>query len=259
MRTFACFSFALLLAACGSSSNNTADGGHHDAAVQVDSSSPPDLAQPGDGSAPSACSPTDPMTDGQDCGKSACPSGTIAVAAGTGCKCLSTCTPGEDTECPCDRRCITLTSGDMGVVGGACLVGNGPGERCGADTQGKPIGNGVCAQGLTCAGASSGNAYCLWNCNQSATECPIETACVTITNQAQMTVGMACTYTAQAGGAATGMTCNPASLVCATGNLCDGTTCRVQCDGPGATCQGGTCTALTDPQKSGEIYGYVCK
>ncbi|MFI5288543.1 MAG: hypothetical protein ACHQ17_02790 [Polyangia bacterium] len=256
MRTLACLSLAIFLGGCGSSNQTTVDGGGRDSAVQVDGAVP-DFAIVGDGSAPGACNPIDPKSDGQDCSKAACPSGTIGVSLGGGCTCLLSCTPGADTECPCDRRCITLTAGDMGVVGGACLVGNGAGERCGADASNMPFGHGLCAQNLTCAGDASGKAYCLWNCGAQA-DCPVQTSCFQITNQQQMVVGMACTYNAGASGVASGSACTPAGQACITDNLCD-TTCKPQCDGPGATCASGTCTALTDAAKGQKLIGYVCK
>jgi len=255
MRNLAWLSLAIFAFGCGSSENTSVDGGH-DSAVQLDGGAR-DFDTDGDGSAPGACNPIDPKTDGPDCSKEACPSGTIGVGLNGGCTCLLACTPGADTECPCDRRCITLTSGDMGVVGGACLAGNGAGERCGTDTSGMPFGHGLCAQNLTCAGDASGNAYCLWNCGGQS-DCPVQTSCSPITNQNQMVVGMACTYNAGASGVASGSACDPAGQACITANLCD-TTCKPQCDGPGASCASGTCTALTDAAKGGKLIGYVCK
>lgn len=250
---------AVLALGCDNGTSGT-DGGA-DQGVHMDGALGQDLAVPGgDGGAPTACNPNDPNDDGSDCSTSfTCPTGQSCVqVSGSTYQCFHACDPGKDTECACDRRCVTLTSGDAGVVGGACLKGNGAGERCGVDTSGMPFGHGACAQNLTCAGSSGGAAYCLYDC-KGQTDCPFETTCAPITNQSGMTVGNACILDSTPGGIAAGMSCSPTSNACVTDYLCGGTTCDRLCDGPGGMCASGTCTALTDPNKNNEVVAYLCK
>jgi hypothetical protein len=224
-----------------------------------------DLAVPADLAgvdltAPSLCNPVDPMTDGQSCASAACPAGTIGVNQGGTCTCYTKCDPGQHQQCSCNRLCITLTSTnpDGGVIGGGCLPSNTPGERCGVDGNNMPLFNrGICAQNLTCAGPTMGKAYCLYNCGSIA-DCPAQTQCVQIMDNMGMVIGMACQYVSGAAGVAPGQACTVPGQPCITGHLCDGT-CKLQCDGVGATCPGGTtCTKLTDAAST-KTTGYVCK
>lgn len=171
----------------------------------------------------------------------------MALTAGD--TCYLDCDPGNQASCPCDRFCAGLTDADGGVVGGVCIPGNGAGERC--DTS---FGKGGCAQALMCLTSNgAGAAYCGALC-ATDTDCPAQTFCATITNGSGATVGKACAYGYNAQGKAAGAAC-ASTDVCVTGYLCDGT-CKAQCDGPGGTCLGGTCTKLTDGAKT---LGYVCK
>jgi hypothetical protein len=207
-----------------------------------------DLAVAGDLSAPSACNPVDPMSDGQACG-TGCAAGTFGVTVSSGCHCFQKCDPLYPTTCPCDRRCATLVSGDAGVVGGACLKANGPGERCGQSGVSGDNALG-CAQGLYCVNADDAAMfrYCVYDC--ATASCPIQTSCLTLVGGA----GKACAFDSVTGGLAPGATCQPNDS-CQTGYLCDGT-CKPQCDRAGATCATGTCTALSDGAR---VVGYVCK
>ena len=119
----ALFILPLLVVACDQDSGNPGNG--NDLSVVVLH----DFAVTGDLTAPNMCSTVDPMSDGQACPMTGCPSGTIAVGAGAECHCWQKCDPAAPTSCPCDRRCAQLVSGDAGIVGGACLLANGPGER----------------------------------------------------------------------------------------------------------------------------------
>jgi len=237
-----------LLSACG---DNPAPGGD-------DLSAAADLFMPGNLDLGTTCSPTDPMTDNQDCsaGTSVCPVGTIPVnlPAG-GCRCLYKCDPGNQGGCPCSRRCVTLTAGDAGVIGGGCFVANGPAERCGADGTGTPFGTGACAQSLHCAGRTNGPAYCLYPCNSQA-DCPAQTQCGQLTNSGGMPIGLACQYVYGAAGKNPGDPCQPTDA-CQEGYLCDGT-CKPQCNGPGGPCAGGTCTALSDTGQN-KVSAWICK
>jgi hypothetical protein len=206
-----------------------------------------DAAAPADFELPTACNPVDSHADGQVCSTTeACPAGTIAVTLGGLCRCWQRCT--IDFECACDRVCDALTTSDGGAAGGACLPGNFSGWRCGQDSStGALFGFGVCAQGLTCIDADSTHRYCAYVCT-SAADCPAQTMCDPLSDGTS-----ACAYAA--GTAAAGATCTANSNDCVDGQLCDGT-CKTQCDGPGATCASGTCTALTDGNK---FIGFVCK
>src|SRR5262245_8095830 len=86
---------------------------------------PNDMAVNLDMTTPTLCNPVDPMTDGQTCPAGGCPAGTMAVGSAADCKCWQSCDPDAPTQCPCDRRCAPLVRGDMGIVGGACLLANG--------------------------------------------------------------------------------------------------------------------------------------
>src|SRR6476619_1213146 len=112
---------SFLLIACG---ENTGKPEVQDLSVAM----LPDLAINLDLTVPNACDPTDPMSDGKACPMTGCPAGQVGVGAGAECKCWQVCDPATPQQCPCDRRCASLTRADMGVVGGACLLANGPGE-----------------------------------------------------------------------------------------------------------------------------------
>ncbi|HEX9104186.1 MAG TPA: hypothetical protein VF997_18365, partial [Polyangia bacterium] len=146
MRTI-CLASALVagLAVVGCGDGAQHGGGVADLAI-------PDMTAR-DLSIPTACSPTDPMSDGTPCA-AGCPAGTIGVNLDGACKCYLTCT--VDPECSCDRFCDPVTRPDAGVVSGACLLGNAPGERCGVDGAGAPIfGNRFCAQLTMCINADA--------------------------------------------------------------------------------------------------------
>ena len=230
----------LLGAALGCSASKKSPG---DAGVTADLSSLVDLAPPADLVPPTACNPVDEHSDGVACSTTmACPPNTIAVARGGACHCYQRCT--IDFDCACDRVCDALTASDGGAAGGACLPGNGAGTRCGQDASGALIGNGLCAQGLTCIDADATHRYCAYVCT-SAADCPAQTTCDALSDNTN----------------ACGFAAGTATRTCGSGNcidteLCDSGTCEPQCDGPGATCASGSCTALTDGSK---IIGYVCK
>jgi hypothetical protein len=233
----------VVVAGCGQSSGTP---GRNDLSM----STTHDLSATRDMTAPAMCAAVDPMSDGQACG-TGCPAGTIAVGSGSACHCWMTCDPAQPTECPCDRRCAMLTRGDMGVVGGGCLLANGPGERCGVTGDTGPNGLG-CAQDLICVNADDAGMfrYCVYPCQKDA-DCPIQTGCLQLNNSTQK----ACAYLEAPQGLAPGATCTPATQGCQTGYLCDGI-CRQQCDRAGATCASGTCQPLTD---QGRVVGYICK
>jgi hypothetical protein len=242
---------SLLVIGCGGGDNSPPGGSPDLSAVAQPDLSTGGPAGPDLKTAGAGCSMTPQTGDGQDCKTANCPAGTIGVnQQGGGCKCFFSCNPNNQPDCSCDRRCIPLTDNDGGAVGGACLPGNGPGVRCGTGGNGLP-----CAQALTCAGASGGNAYCLFDCT-GQDDCPAQTQCVGIANQAGMTIGLACTYKSAAGGIATGTACQP-SDVCTTGDLCNAT-CQMQCDGPGGTCASGTCKVVNDTTKN-KVIGYTCQ
>jgi hypothetical protein len=233
----------LLLAACG---DNTANNPDLSIETLGDMSATPDMTM--------NCAPA-MSGDGNACGGgNVCPSGQIGFISGAGCTCLYKCTPGKQSDCACDRSCVTLSDADGGVVGGACVPGKTAGFGCAND----------CAQGLTCSRLADGSdmkqpKYCIYDCSVS-TDCPAQTSCIQITNSSGAVIGMACEYGYGMSGKAPGATCDPQTDVCTTGYLCDGT-CKVQCDpGPtGAACAGGTnCQKLTDSKKNKTI-GYVCK
>jgi hypothetical protein len=206
------------------------------------------------GMPPTSCSPTDPKSDGQSCAAAACPAGEVGVATANGCTCYLSCDPQQQTTCPCDRLCFGLSAPDAGIVGGACIVENGVAERCGLDMTGKPYGNGNCAQTLICAGAMAGTSYCMYECPNGQSDCPAQTTCVPI-NSGGMTVAQACADNNGPNGTKKlGDSC-AATDICQTGLICDGT-CKTRCDGPGAKCATGTCTAVNDGAK---IIAYVCK
>jgi hypothetical protein len=203
------------------------------------------------------CSPNDPMTDGQDCAAQSCPNGTIGVTDGAKCTCRLSCAPGMQGDCPCSRRCVTLTSGDGGVVGAACLPSNGAGERCGRDMSNMPFGFGGCAQGLVCASqVANAPAYCLHVCGGQV-DCPQQTTCSPITGPGGQPMGNACTYNYGQFGKDPGQGCLP-NLDCKTGLFCANGVCQSQCDGPSATCAVGICKDLRDPVL-GKIVGYYCQ
>jgi hypothetical protein len=196
------------------------------------------------------------MDDGLSCG-TGCGAGLQPVNVSGACKCFHACDPAQPQGCPCVRRCATLVSGDGGVIGGACLAANGPGLRCGLDPMGKPYGQGGCAQGLSCVNEDNAGMfrYCAYNC-MAPSDCPTGTSCVSLVDGSGATVGHACALdSGDTGTKGVGEACGSAADVCKTGLLCE-TTCRTQCDGPGAACTTGTCSALSDGNK---ILGYVCQ
>lgn len=99
--------------------------------------------------------------------------------------------------------------------------------------------------------------YCNYKC-KSQTDCPAQTTCQPATDGSGNPIGDVCAYvTGPNGNVPLGGTCKFTD-VCQQG-LCDGTTCKTQCDGPGAICTGGgTCTGVDDPM-TGKVIGYVCK
>lgn len=227
---------------CSASKKSASDAG----VVAADLAGLVDLAAPADLTIPTACNPVDTHSDGQACSSTmACPAGTIAVALGGACHCYQRCS--IDFECACDRVCDALTSSDGGAAGGACLPGNAAGTRCGQDASGALIGEGLCAQGLTCIDADATHRYCAYVC-ASAADCPAQTTCDALSDGTSA-CGLA------AGTATAGATCAAGSNDCVDGQLCDGT-CKPQCDGPGATCTSGTCGPILDGDKT---IGYVCK
>jgi len=236
----------LLVAGCGQSSGKP---DQKDLSVAM----LPDLAMNTDMTTPSECNPVDPMTDGQACGNG-CPAGQIGVGTAADCKCWQVCDPSTPQQCPCDRRCAPLTRADMGVVGGACLLANGPGERCG-QMGGVGLNAEGCAQNLLCVNADDALMfrYCVYECTGNL-PCPAQTMCLQLNGVATQ----ACAYDSVSGGLMPGAACM-ANQACATGYLCDflgSGTCKPQCDRAGATCAAGTCTALTDGART---VGYVCK
>ena len=235
---------ALAVAGCGDDAQH--GGGIRDMSV-------PDMTAR-DLGIPPACSPTDPMNDGSPC-SAGCPSGTIGVNLGGSCKCYDSCT--TDTQCSCNRLCDPVSFADAGA-GAACLPGNGPGERCGANGSGGVYGNGFCGQLTVCVNADAAKMfrYCNYKCESQA-DCPAETFCQPLYDSQGNTIGNVCAYNSGPNGNKDlGQTCT-SSDVCKGGQLCDGT-CLLQCDGPGATCATGSCTVVNDTA-SGKIIGYVCK
>jgi hypothetical protein len=206
---------------------------------------------------PTACSPTDPMNDGTAC-SAGCPAGTSGVNLPSGaCKCLSNCS--TDPECSCNRYCATLSKPDAGVVGKACVPGNSPGERCGSDASGAPYGLRACGQLTVCVNADAAKMfrYCNYKCESQA-DCPAQTTCQVLFDSTGNPIGNVCAFNSGPNGNKDlGQPCT-LSDVCKTGQLCDGSNCLVQCDGPGATCVSGTCTVVNDTA-GGRIIGYVCK
>ncbi|MSP61615.1 MAG: hypothetical protein EXR72_15035 [Myxococcales bacterium] len=210
----------------------------------------------------------DPMGDGQPCG-AACPIGTAAVVEPGGCRCRYACNPAGEALCPCGRRCAELftpTDGGLKPKGtGACLAGNGPGERCGRSPADVPYGHGICQQGLLCLNEDLPVGmnppiwfYCVYRCARTA-DCPAGTACLDVKDQAGAVLGTACVLDNRPGGLAGGMPCK-AGDSCTVGTLCDAT-CRPQCDGPAdtTTCaKGQKCTAIVDAVNR-RVAAYLCK
>ena len=240
---------AALFAVAGCGNDDAQHGGGPDMAV-------PDMTAR-DMVIPTACSPTDPMSDGTPC-SAGCPAGTSGVNLPTGeCKCLTNCT--SDPECSCNRYCATLSKPDAGVVGQACVPGNSPGERCSRDAAGAPYYLAACGQLTVCVNADAAKMfrYCNYKCTVQA-DCPAQTVCQALYDSMGNPIGNVCAYVSGPNGTKNlGDACAPATDVCKTGLLCDGT-CLPQCDGPGATCATGTCTLVNDAA-SGKIIGYVCK
>jgi hypothetical protein len=247
---------ALGLVGCG-------DTQEHGGGVQQDMSVPnmggtvPDMAKPA-----AKCNPMDTLGDGKPCGaNAACPGGQTPVTIKGACVCLTNCDPSHQAQCPCDRFCSTVGAivPDGGTLGGACLPANGPGERCGNDPAGNPYGNGICEQGTACFSSDTGGLsqgtqrYCFYICFGQNSTCPQQTACDTQMGSMPFN---ACDIQHQPMGKALGAACTIGTDVCALGGVCDGTTCKPQCDGPKGTCASGTCTAVNDGMR---IVGYVCK
>lgn len=238
---------AIALAVLGGCGDDGQSSGGFDLGV-------PDLAAH-DMLVPTSCSPTDPMTDGTLCG-AGCPANTIGVNVGGSCKCYSTCT--TDPECSCNRLCDPVSRPDAGVVASACLPGNEPGTRCGRDASNQPFGNIFCGQLTTCVNADQARLYryCSYKCTTQA-DCPAQTTCQPLMNSSGNTIGNVCAYSSGPNGNKDlDMPC-AAGDVCKSGQLCD-VTCKLQCDGPGATCATGSCQRVDDPA-TGRVVGYVCK
>jgi hypothetical protein len=257
MRTSVAFFALVVVVACSAAfvacGDNTQQhgGGSMDMAMVLPAPGP-DMSP-----APAKCNPVDNLTDlpclsGGGCGDI----GTTPVLIGGVCKCYKDCTLQPD--CPCDRFCDPVSRADAGA-GAVCLPGNGPGERCGLDASGTPHGHGLCQQGLACIASDTAKTfeYCMYLCFGSDSICPEETQCDYVPGPTPFNV---CNILHQ--GASVKMlgdTCVIGTDVCALGSLCDGTTCKTQCDGPSATCAAGTsCTAITDTRLM-KILGYVCK
>jgi hypothetical protein len=215
-----------------------------------------DLGVGFDLAAPATCSPNDPQDDGQTC-SGACPTGLVPVVLLGQCRCYHVCDPARPTTCSCNRRCAALADADGGVKGGACLPGNGPGERCGSSPTGQPYGHGGCAQGTACVNEDTAGQYryCVYEC-QLPGDCPTYSTCLAETDPGTGTViGHACALDSSENGTkAVGQACTAAEA-CRAGFLCD-SICRPQCDGPGASCASGTCTSLVDGAR---VVGYVCR
>jgi hypothetical protein len=206
---------------------------------------------------PPRCNPVDNIVD-PPCSKG-CPANTIGTVLFTTCLCYPTCR--VDTQCPCDRLCDELLDSDGGVVGKTCLPGNSVGTRCGQDAAThKFFGSGFCAQGMQCIAADTAKLfrYCMPECNTQA-DCPAQTTCLPTFDGSGNATGNVCAYVSNdKGNKNLGQACTVGVDVCKTGQLCDGV-CRPQCDGPGASCASGTCTAVVDPTHGDAIVGYVCK
>ncbi len=205
---------------------------------------------------PTACNPTDPMTDGAPC-SAGCPSGTIGVNLNGTCSCYMTCT--VDPECSCNRLCDSVSRPDAGTVDHACLPGNVPGERCSDAASANPtFQSSLCGQLTVCVNADAAKMfrYCNYKCGSQA-DCPAQTTCQPLLDAQGNLIGNVCAYNSGPNGNKDlGQTCT-SSDVCKSGQLCDGT-CLPQCDGPGGSCATGTCTVLNDTA-SGKVIGYVCK
>jgi hypothetical protein len=244
---------ALGLCGCGQPTQEHGGGGPPDLSIPP-VVTPPDMLAP-----PTKCSPTDNLGDSQACGTNPlCPSGQAAVNIKGACKCFVTCDAAHQATCPCDRFCTMLTSPapDGGAAGAACLPANGPGERCFTDANGNPYGNGICQQGTACIRTDAAGMfrYCDYLCFGSNSQCPQQTACDPVFGSMPFNV---CDVQHAPTPKALGAACTIGTDVCALGAVCDGTTCKPECDGPkGPACASGTCTAVTDGAR---IVAYVCK
>jgi hypothetical protein len=237
---------AFAVAACGA-----AGGGGPDLAAPMTAA--PDLATPG-----TSCDPVDNFNDGTPC-SNGCPAGQALVNVGGACRCYYSCDASNQASCPCDRLCDTLSRPEAGVVGAACLPGNAAGTRCGYGTTGAPIGNGICAQGLSCVSddPQRQTRYCMYLCATQA-DCPAQTACRPLLDPATgAQIGSVCAL-AQGGPAAKGLgqPCVIGSDTCDLGLLCDGSTCKPQCDGPSGSCPSGVCSPISD---GGRVVAFVCE
>jgi hypothetical protein len=238
---------AVALVTLGGCGDEVEHGGGMDLAV-------PDLAMR-DMVTPLQCDPVDPMNDGAPC-TGGCSMTTIGVNVGGSCKCYTRCS--TDTECSCNRLCDPVSLPDAGVVASACLPANAPGTRCGRDSNNQPFGSVFCSQLTTCVNADAARVYryCNYKCVAQA-DCPAQTTCQALMDNMGNLIGSVCAYNSGPNGNKdVGEACG-ATDTCKTGQLCD-TTCKLQCDGPGATCASGTCQRLDDPG-SGRVIGYVCK
>lgn len=239
---------AVALLALGGCGDDTQPSGGVDLGAGAGDLAAADLAPP------TTCSPDDPMTDGTPC-SAGCPAGTLGVNFGGACGCYQACD--TNPECSCNRLCDVITVGDA-AVGGACLPGNGPGERCSRDAMtGQPFGHVFCGQLTLCVNADAAKTfrYCNYLCDVQA-DCPAQTVCLPFTTSTGAS-GKVCAYVSGPNGTKSlGDPCGPGD-VCKSGLLCDGV-CRPQCDGPGAACATGSCTRLDDAA-SGKVIGYVCR
>jgi hypothetical protein len=252
MRASAIFvACAIGLVGCGDTQEH--GGGVQDMSVpNMGGGSGPDMAK-----AVPKCSATDNLGDGKPCGaNAACPSGQTSVNVKGACVCYANCDIAHQAQCPCDRFCSLAGAivPDGGTLGGACLPGNGPGERCGTDPGGNPFGHGICQQGTGCFASDTmgQQSYCVYICFGQNSMCPQQTACDIM----QGSMPFYGCDVQHLNGKALGAACTIGTDNCALGGICDGTTCKPQCDGPNATCASGTCTAITDGMR---IVGYACK
>ena len=247
---------AFTVAGCGTDEGH-GGGGMQDMSVAVGPSPDMVFLKP-----PMMCSMTDNLGDGMACTNgNMCPTGQRAVLFGGSCKCFTTCDTNNQATCPCDRFCDSLTVPDGGSAGGACLPANTPGERCFKNANGVPYGNGICQQGTACVRSDQAGTfrYCMYLCpGGQNSSCPMQTQCEPLIDPVTGNhISDVCALQHAPTAKMLGDACSTATDSCVLGALCDGTTCKTQCDGPMASCPSGTtCTAVTDGSRT---YGYVCK
>jgi hypothetical protein len=163
-------------------------------------------------------------------------------------KCYNNCDVNAP-NCPCGRRCVTITGGS----GAACLPANTQGERCGNDGAGKPYGFGACEQGLICAGPTD-TRYCVPTCTDSST-CAAQTSCKDVVDNLMVTNSVCWFNSNMMMGKAVGEACDVQTF-CQPNALCAGGMCRQQCGGAAdATCTSGSCMPLS---AGGQVFAYVC-